>query len=129
MERTERPKAYMAGAQAAATWLTKHGGEELPHVRGQGQQPRVPGCIRAGAARGATLRLRSVAVGRRYPATEPSGGQEKTPRVLGQGQPGEVTLHPRPGVVTLRSHPKPEARAGSWEEQPMEWWLRRHRRA
>ena len=132
----------MAGAQAAATWLTKHGGEELPHVRGQGQQPRVPGCIRAGAARGATLRLRSVAVGRRYPATEPSGGQEKTPRVLGQGQPGEVTLHPRPGVVTLRSHPKPEAsgrsweepstpeaRAGGWEEQPEQWWLCRHKRA
>ena len=43
--------------------------------------------------------------------------------------------------VTLRSHPKPEARGGSWEEPPMlkdraagqeekpkEWWLRRHRR-
>ena len=103
MERTERPKAYMAGAQAAATWLTKHGGEELPHVRGQGQQPRVPGCIRAGAARGATLRLRSVAVGRRYPATEPSGGREETLRVRDQGQPGEAISHRRPGAVTLRS--------------------------
>ena len=42
----------------------------------------------------------------------------------------------------MRSHPKPEARDGSWdepptpkaragdrEEQPEEWWLRRHRRA
>ena len=49
---------------------------------------------------------------------------------------------PRPGVVTLRSHPEPEARGGSWEEPPMpearaggreeppeEWWLRRRRRA
>ena len=44
--------------------------------------------------------------------------------------------------MTLRSHPKPEARSGSWEEPPMpkaragsqeeqpkEWWLLRHRRA
>ena len=52
------------------------------------------------------------------------------------------TSCPRPGVVTLKSHPEPEARGGSWEEpptpearassreeQPEEWWLRRHRRA
>ena len=44
--------------------------------------------------------------------------------------------------MTLRSHPEPEAkggsweepptpkaRAGGWEEQPEEQWLRRHRRA
>ena len=44
--------------------------------------------------------------------------------------------------MTLRSHPEPEARGGTWEEpptpearaggreeQPEEWWLRRHRRA
>ena len=49
---------------------------------------------------------------------------------------------PVAGAVTLRSHPKPEARGGSWEvpptpeawasgreEQTGEWWLRRHRRA
>ena len=48
----------------------------------------------------------------------------------------------RPEAVTLRSHqePKdrggsweephtPEARARSWEEQPKEPWLQRHRRA
>ena len=48
----------------------------------------------------------------------------------------------RPGAVTLRSQPEPEARGCSWmklptpeararvqEEQPEEWWLRRHRRA
>ena len=47
----------------------------------------------------------------------------------------------RPGAVTLRSHPEPDARGSSWkapptpearaggrEEQPEEW-LRRHRRA
>ena len=45
-------------------------------------------------------------------------------------------------MVTLRSHPEPEARGDTWEEpptpearaggreeQPEEWWLRRHRRA
>ena len=32
-------------------------------------------------------------------------------------------------MVTLRSHPEPESRAGSREEQPQEWWLHRHRRA
>ena len=35
----------------------------------------------------------------------------------------------KPGAVTLRSHPEPEARAGGQEEQPKEWWLHRHRRA
>ena len=67
--------------------------------------------------RGATLRLRSEAAGRSL-------------------------LAPRPGAVTLRSHPEPEARGGSWEkppmpmaraggweEQPEELWLPRHRRA
>ena len=51
-------------------------------------------------------------------------------------------MHPRPGEVTLRRHPEPEARrgsweepltpearAGAWEEQPEEQWLNRHRRA
>ena len=31
--------------------------------------------------------------------------------------------------MILRSHPEPKARAGGQEEQPEEWWLRRHRRA
>ena len=38
-------------------------------------------------------------------------------------------MRPRPEAVTLRSHPEPEARGGSWEEQPKEQWLCRHRRA
>ena len=83
------------------------------------------------------------AVARRsYPASKTSGGQEETPRIRDQGRPGEATSHPRPGAVTLRSYPEPEARGGSWEEpptpearisgqeeQPEEWWLHRHRRA
>ena len=62
--------------------------------------------------------------------------------IRGQGQAGEVISHLRPGVVTLRSHPEPEARGGSWEEPPTpearacsweeppeEKWLSRYRRA
>ena len=100
-------------------WLqqrAERGGEELRCVRGQGQRE----CQAATAQewpRGATLRLRSEAAGRSL-------------------------LAPRPGAVTLRSHPEPEARGGSLEEPPTpearadgqeeqleERWLRRHRRA
>ena len=55
---------------------------------------------------------------------------------------GPAGRSPRPGVVTLRSHPEREARGGSWEEPPMpearagsqeehpkEQWLCRPRRA
>ena len=63
------------------------------------------------------------------PPSEASGGREETPHVRGQGRPGEATSCPRPGAVTLRSHPEPEARAGGREEQPEERWLSRHRRA
>ena len=86
---------------------------------------------------GDTARPRSVVAGRRhplsefraaarrsYPASEASGGREETPRIRDQGRPGEATSRPRPGAVTLRSHPEPEARAGGQEEQPEEWWLR-----
>ena len=61
--------------QAAASRLTKRGQEELPHVRGQGQRPRVPGCDGAGTAE------------RSYPASKVrGGGREETPRVRGQGR-------------------------------------------
>ena len=44
---------------------------ELPHVRGQGQQPRVPGCNSAGTAE------------KSYPASKVSGGgREKIPHAL-----------------------------------------------
>ena len=64
-----------------------------------------------------------------YPTSEVSGGWEKTPRVRGQGRPGEATLPLRPGLVALRSHPALEARGGGWEEQPEGRWLHGHRRA
>ena len=83
-----------------------------------------------------------AAARRSYPASEASGGREETPRIRDQGRPREATSCLRPGAVTLRSHPEPEARGGSWEEpptpkarassreeQPKDQWLRRHRRA
>ena len=60
-----------------------------------------------------------AAARRSYPASEASGGREETPRVRDQGRPGEATSCPRPGAVTLRSHPEPKARGSSWEEPPM----------
>ena len=70
-----------------------------------------------------------MAAKRSYPTSEVSGSREETPRFRGQGQPGEATSHLRPRAVTLRSHPKPEARVCSWEEHTEEWWLHRRRRA
>ena len=77
----------------------------------------MPGCVSTAVAE------------RSYPASKVSGSREKTPRVRGQGRPGEATSHLRPGAVALRSHPVPEARDGSQEEPPKEWWLRGRRRA
>ena len=48
-------------------------------------------------------------------AQERPRGATQRPRL---GRPGGATPRPRPGAVTLRSHPKPEARGGSWEEPP-----------
>ena len=84
------------------------GQEETPCVRGQGGGLEEP-----------TLCLRPVVARRRHPDSEIRGGQEKP----------QATSCPRPGAVTLRSHPEPETRAGCREEQPEEWWLPRHRRA
>ena len=50
----------------------KRGREELPHVQGQGQQPRVPGCNDAGMAE------------RSYPSPKARGGcQEELPHAGG----------------------------------------------
>ena len=63
---------------------TQRGREELPHVLGQGQRPRVPGCNGAGTAKKSYPSPRSgVAAERSYP----------TP------------LRPRPGVAAGRTGP------------------------
>ena len=76
----------------AGSRRTKRSQKELPHVRGQGHRPRVPGCD------GAAMAERS------YPPSKVSGGREETPCVLGQGRPGEATLRPRPGAAAGRSN-------------------------
>ena len=42
------------------------GQEELPHIQGQGQRPRVPGCEGAGTAE------------RNYPTSEVRGSEERS---------------------------------------------------
>ena len=61
------------------------GQEELPHVRGQGQQPRVPGCDGAGMAEKSYPSPRpGVAAGRSNPTPEARGsGREEKPHFLG----------------------------------------------
>ena len=58
--------------EAGRTPCPKGGGqEELPHVRGLGQRPRVPGCNSTGTAK------------RSYPTSEVRGGREEQPHVQG----------------------------------------------
>ena len=75
-----------SGAEARRTPCPKGSGqEELPHVQGEGQQPRVPGCDHAGTAERnypmSEVRGRNE---RSYPTSEArGGGQEDQPRVQG----------------------------------------------
>ena len=82
-------------------WRTKHSREELPHVRGQGQWPRVPGSDGAGTAE------------RSYPVPEAKGGGwEEPPRVHDQGQgwrPRGPTPPLRPGAVAGGATPCPRS--------------------
>ena len=99
-----------AGALSAGSGIgrrTEHG-RELPHVRGQGQQPGVPGCDGAGMAE------------RSYPVSKVGGhGWEEIHCVRGQGrQPGGATPNPRLGAATETSSPTPKARGGGRERQP-----------
>ena len=91
---TPRPRS---GAEAGKTPCLRGGQEELPHVRGQGQWPRVPGYDGAGTAEKSYLvsEVRATAE-RSYPASEVRGhGREELPHA-----------------------PTPKARGGGREEQP-----------
>ena len=70
--------------------------EELPHVRGQGQRPRVPCCNGTGTAENSYPSPRSGAAARRsHPVSKVRGnGQEELPRVQGQGRLGGATPFP-----------------------------------
>ena len=78
------------------------GREELPHVRGQGQQPRVPGCDSAGAAE------------RSYPTTKVRGRSQEDPMPKGW-RPRGTTPHPRSGAVAGKSYHTSEVRGSSRE--------------
>ena len=56
--------------------------EELPHVRGQGQRPRVPCCNGTGTAENSYPSPRSGAAARRsYPMPQARGGGEDQPHL------------------------------------------------
>ena len=106
-------------ARAAVSWRTKHSREERPHVRGQEQRPRVPGCDGAGMAE------------RSYPASAVRGGWEELPHIRGQGwRPRRATPHPRsvaaggdtprprPGAAAGGSHPRPRPGPTAWRSNP-----------
>ena len=64
--------AGMAERSYPTSEVRGSGWEELPHVRGQGQQPRVPDCDGTGRAE------------RSYPVSEArGGGREEQPHVQG----------------------------------------------
>ena len=138
--------------QAAATTALSAGGcdrcakrsrEEPPHVRGQGQRPRVPDCDGTGMAkrsysaskvggaggvlpRGDTQRPRSGAVTRGVNPRPRSGA------VAGRRYP--TPLSRRPGAAGSRSYlmpprPRPGAVARRTNPTSKEPWLDGHRRA
>ncbi|XP_070215954.1 uncharacterized protein [Bos mutus] len=103
-----------SGAEAGRTPCPKGGSqEELPHVRGQGQRPRVPGYGGAGTAEKSYSSLGSgAAAGRSYPASEVRGGVA----VAWRSYP--MPLCTRPGAVARRTNPTSKER-----------WLHGHKRA
>ena len=100
---TQRPRP---GAEAGRTPCLRGGSqEELPHVRDQGQWPRVPGCKGAGTAE------------RSYPTSKVrSRGREELPHARGQGrQPRRTTPRPRRGGCAGAGGPRgaiPRSRLG-----------------
>ena len=121
--RADDPNCSEGGATGLMTLTaprgcTKGGREELPHIRGQGQQPGGP-------------HARRTVAKRTYPTSEVRGSSrecqaanvQKQPRratqVRGQGQrPGGATPRPRSGAAAERRYPANKARGGRWEELP-----------
>ena len=114
-------------------WRTKHGGKEIPHVRGQGQKPGGPHARRAAAKRSyPTSEVRGS--GQECQAPTAQNGQEELPKSEVRGSwPGATPClrsgaaversyptppRPRQGAAAGRSYPKPEARGGGQEDQP-----------
>ena len=103
-----------SGAEAGRTPCPRGSDqEELHHVQGQGQQPRVPGCDCSGTAE------------RSYPTSEVrGGGREELPHVRGQEQkPGGPHAQ---RAAAKRSYPTSEVRGCGRECQAAtaQEWLR-----
>ena len=89
----------------AAAMAHKRDREELPHVQGQGQRLRVPGCNSTGAA------------DRCYPTSEVrDGSREELPNAQGQGRrPRGATPRPRSSGCMGAGGPRgatPRSRSG-----------------
>ena len=101
------PPRLKSGAEAGRTPCPRGGGkEELPHIRGKGQQPRVPGCNGAGMAE------------RSYPTSEVGGsGREEKPHVQGvvavpgTGGPGGAIPCSRSGGAVVRRYPSSKVKS------------------
>ena len=85
----------------------KHGREELPHVRGQGQKPGGSHAQRAAAKRS-------------YPTSEVRGSGRECQAATTQEPPRRATQSEvrGSGQEELPYAPTPEARGGSLEDQP-----------
>ena len=94
--------------------------KELPHIRGEGQWLRVPGCNGVGTAQRSypVFEIR-VTAERSYPASEVRGSDERS--------------HPasKVGAAARRSNPRPRPGVAARSTKPMskEQWLRGPRRA
>ena len=107
-----------AAAESARLRRLRNGQEELPHARGQGQWPRVPGSDSAGAAE------------RSYPKSEVRGGGRECQAVTAPEQLREATLHPRLEAVAGRTNP--QGAVAVWAQESLEelfhvqgqegWW-------
>ena len=97
---------------------TKHGREELPHERGQGQKPGGPHTRRAVARRSyPTSEVRGS--GGECQAATAQERQRRATQVRGQGRrPGGATPCPRSGAAAERSYHRSEGRGGGLEDQP-----------
>ena len=96
--------------------FTERGREELPHVRGQGQKPGVPGCDGAGTAETSYPMPEVRGDGRECQAATAQGQPRGATPAQGQGRrPGGATPHPRSSGCAGPGGPRgaiPRSRSG-----------------
>ena len=119
-----RPRS---GAEAGRTPCPRGSGpEELPHVQGQGQRLRVPGCDSAGAAKRSfpESKVRGFGWEELPPPEARGGGWEELPLARGQGRwprgvtpvQGAVAAQAREGLEELLTF---KVRRGGGEKIPL----------